>query len=217
MCIRDRVISGLNEGDLVVVSGQFLLDSEANLREGLSKLIGHNAHQGHSEMTMQDDTDKSAKKQLAELELDSATLAQLDHFVDAAIYIHDTLVTNNELNPQFLDPAIKLADNLSVRLADTELIPVLKDSQRALITAQQAKTHQALLAQLDGLTQAIMPWLLNGKPEHYQSKGITIYVDTDSERHWIQHQVEPVNPYGQGHWRAIQWSANPDHHMHHEH
>ena len=214
---QTEVISGLNEGDLVVVSGQFLLDSEANLREGLSKLIGHDAHQGHSEMSMQDDTDKSAKKQLAELELDSATLAQLDHFVDAAIYIHDTLVTNNELNPQFLDPAVKLADNLSVRLADTELVPVLKDSQRALITAQQAKTHQALLTQLDGLTQAIMPWLLNGKPEHYQSKGITIYVDTDSERHWIQHQAEPINPYGDGHWRAIQWSANTDHHMHHEH
>ena len=212
---QTEVISGLKEDDLVVVSGQFLLDSEANLREGLSKLIGHDAHQGHSEMSMQDDTDKSAKKQLAELELDRAILAQLDHFVDAAIYIHDTLVNNNELNPQFLDPAIKLADNLSVRLADTELVPVLKDSQRALITAQQAKTHQALLAQLDGLTQAIMPWLLNGKPEYYQSKGITIYVDTDSERHWIQHQVEPVNPYGQGHWRAIQWSTNTDHHMHH--
>jgi len=142
---------------------------------------------------------------------------QLDHFVDAAIYIHDILINSTELNPQFLDPAIKLADDLSVRLANTELVPVLKDSQRALITAQQAKTHQALLAQLDGLTQAIMPWMLKGEPEHYQSKGISIYVDTDSERHWIQHQVEPVNPYGQGHWRSIQWSANPDHHMHHEH
>jgi len=33
-----EIISGLTEGDSIVFSGQFLLDSEVNLREGLSKL-----------------------------------------------------------------------------------------------------------------------------------------------------------------------------------
>jgi Cu(I)/Ag(I) efflux system membrane fusion protein len=37
----DMVIrSGLQEGDRVVVSAQFLLDSEANLQAGLSRLTG---------------------------------------------------------------------------------------------------------------------------------------------------------------------------------
>lgn len=35
---RTEVLSGLAEGELVVASGQFLLDSEVNLREGLSRL-----------------------------------------------------------------------------------------------------------------------------------------------------------------------------------
>ena len=35
---RTEIIDGLDAGEMVVVSGQFMLDSEANLREGLAKL-----------------------------------------------------------------------------------------------------------------------------------------------------------------------------------
>lgn len=35
---RTEILAGLNVGERVVVSGQFMLDSEANLREGLAKL-----------------------------------------------------------------------------------------------------------------------------------------------------------------------------------
>ncbi len=35
---RTEILSGLESGDMVVASGQFLLDSEANLKEGLAKL-----------------------------------------------------------------------------------------------------------------------------------------------------------------------------------
>lgn len=35
---RSEILAGLSAGEMVVVSGQFMLDSEANLREGLAKL-----------------------------------------------------------------------------------------------------------------------------------------------------------------------------------
>lgn len=49
---RTEVLHGLREGERVVASGQFMLDSEINLREGLSKLGSPNdatdhAHVGH--------------------------------------------------------------------------------------------------------------------------------------------------------------------------
>ena len=49
---RTEILAGLNSGDSVVVSGQFMLDSEANLREGLAKLEpppdnGRDADSGH--------------------------------------------------------------------------------------------------------------------------------------------------------------------------
>ncbi len=47
---RTEILAGLEEGETVVVSGQFLLDSEANLREGLSRLEPQpdNGAAGHS-------------------------------------------------------------------------------------------------------------------------------------------------------------------------
>jgi Cu(I)/Ag(I) efflux system membrane fusion protein len=47
---KTEVVSGLEAGEQVVVSGQFLLDSEANLRAGLSRLEGSapkDEHAGH--------------------------------------------------------------------------------------------------------------------------------------------------------------------------
>jgi Cu(I)/Ag(I) efflux system membrane fusion protein len=52
---KTEVVSGLEAGEQVVVSGQFLLDSEANLRAGLSRLEGstpkdeHAGHKGSAE------------------------------------------------------------------------------------------------------------------------------------------------------------------------
>ena len=51
-----EVLSGLNEGDLAVVSGQFLIDSESQLQEALRKMVGpdpaadHSDHAHHTEV-----------------------------------------------------------------------------------------------------------------------------------------------------------------------
>jgi multidrug efflux pump subunit AcrA (membrane-fusion protein) len=51
-----QVLSGLQEGDRVVTSGQFMLDSESQLREAIQKMLqpegtkseAHTAHEGHA-------------------------------------------------------------------------------------------------------------------------------------------------------------------------
>ncbi len=49
---RTEILSGLETGERVVVSGQFMLDSEANLREGLAKLESQ-PDDGHDEHSIQ--------------------------------------------------------------------------------------------------------------------------------------------------------------------
>jgi Cu(I)/Ag(I) efflux system membrane fusion protein len=43
---RTEILSGLKEGERVVASGQFLIDSEASLRGALARLEGDAAHEG---------------------------------------------------------------------------------------------------------------------------------------------------------------------------
>lgn len=57
-----QVLEGLEEGDRVVVSAQFLIDSESRLKEAISKMLkvgsenSEAAHEGHSSMDMNDMT-----------------------------------------------------------------------------------------------------------------------------------------------------------------
>jgi len=71
---RTEILSGLKEGERIVASGQFMLDSETNLREGFTKLSAPISN-------------FDATTPLSELPIDAATLSQIDHMVDIAHYI----------------------------------------------------------------------------------------------------------------------------------
>ena len=194
-----EIISGLDEGDPVVVSGQFLLDSEVNLREGLSKLAPQ------IEAVVSDHSLAPTTTSISEMQLDAATLAQIDHFVDAALYIHKAIVAGSEIDPGFVEPAIQLGDSLRARFTGTELDSILDQSQQALQAAQQARSGQLLVQQLDGLLGSLNPWLLEGEPQHYRELDLYLYLDVDSDRHWLQQKGETKNPYGEGDWQLIEW------------
>jgi len=92
---RTEVLSGLSAGDRIVASGQFMLDSESNLREGFSKLSAPAANFDGS-------------TPLSELPIDATTLSQIDHMVDTALYFHEALIDGYAIDPYFLDPTLNL-------------------------------------------------------------------------------------------------------------
>ena len=205
---RTEVISGIEEGEEIVVSGQFMLDSEINLREGLSRFAPSVDKQ--AEKNGEYNTPLNNKLvPLSEVNLDTSTLTQFDHFVDAALYLHKSLSTNEAINPNFIDPAIRLADALEPRFSGTELVMVLEQSKHALEAAQQAQSNMALAQALDELMSTLVPWLLTGTPQHYRDLGLYLYLDIDSNRHWLQQKGEPKNPYGSTRWQLISWPIRP--------
>jgi len=100
---RIEVLSGLSAGDRIVASGQFMLDSESNLREGFSKLSAPAVN-----------FDSSTP--LSELPIDATTLSQIDHMVDTALYFHEALIDGYAIDPYFLDPALTLIDGFNFGL-----------------------------------------------------------------------------------------------------
>ena len=185
-----EIAKGVQEGEDIVVSGQFLLDSESALRESFTKL-------------------KRLQLPLSLLKLSKNQFAMIDHFVDAAIYLHEALVDGYDVEPKFLDPAISVRSFMWPRFRNTKLAYVLTDSAEALRAAKRAKSESEAQAALARLTNALKGWMLEGAPEHYRSRKVALFTDKDSGRVWIQLQGKPINPYGRGEAEAIAWPETP--------
>lgn len=189
---RTEVLSGLKEGERIVASGQFMLDSETNLREGFTKLSAPISN-------------FDATTPLSELPIDGATLSQIDHMVDSALYFHEALIDGYTIDPYFLDPTLTLIENLKGRFAGSKLSPILEQAETAISGAKDNKTGEPLADQLSELMTALDPWLTLGAPAHYKSKGLIFYSDDEIGRLWLQDGGLAANPYSDATAQVISW------------
>lgn len=183
---RVEIRSGVKAGEDVVVSSQFLIDSESALRESFRKL-------------------ERLQTPLAQLTLDKTHQAMFDHMVDAAIYVHDELTNNRMIEPKQLDPALSIRSHLLADYKNTQLEPVLEKSEAALKTIQAATTTSAVRDGLARLVLALEPWLLQGNPAHYKQKQLHLFMDEASSNKWLQLADTAKNPYGTATAKAVPW------------
>ena len=188
-----EIRSGLAAGDQVVASGQFLLGSEANLREGFAKFTAPEA------------AGVSPQTPLSELPISGATLAELDHYTDMSLYFHEALIDGYKIDPYFVDPALAIGERLQKQFANTRLQPILSDASVALRAAKEAREGAALADALSQLTAALEPWLTRGAPVHYGNAGLLLFKDTQTGRFWLQENGAPRNPYSDLPGEAIEW------------
>lgn len=190
---RTEITAGLTPGEPVVASGQFLLASEVNLREGFAKLEPPPA------------TSAGPDTPLSQLPIDARTLAEIDHFTDMALYFHEALTDRYAIDPYFLDPAIALGDKLGERFAQTKLEPIVSKAQAVLRDAKTAGEGEALADKLARLMAVLEPWLVDGAPVHYREAGLTLYRETGTDRLWLQESGDPANPYGDAGATVVAW------------
>lgn len=183
---KTEIVAGLAESEEIVVSSQFLIDSESALRESFRKM-------------------QKLQTPLALLEVKKGQLAMIDHLVDAAIYLQQSLIGEQTFNTSFLMPAIKLNDHLMPQFRGTKLQFILEKSEKAIMKAQEALTDTEMQQALADLMAALKPWLLEGKPEHYKNKNLKLYMDHGNSNLWLQLEDEPANPYGAGHPMLQKW------------
>ncbi|MGE3065843.1 MAG: efflux RND transporter periplasmic adaptor subunit [Hyphomicrobiaceae bacterium] len=181
-----EVRKGVSAGEQVVVSGQFLIDSESALKESFHKL-----ERMHMPLPL--------------LATSNAELAMIDHFVDAAIYLHEALVDGYEAEPKFLQPAREIRDLLWPKFGTTKLSFVLDDAAKAIGEAQTARSESQIKAALAKLVEAIKPWMMEGAPKHYAGKGVGVFREAESGRLWIQRGTRPFNPYGKATASRVPW------------
>ncbi len=185
---RTEIIQGLTEGDNVVVSSQFMIDSESALRESFRKL-------------------QMAQTPLAALDVSPNQLAMINHLVDAALYLHEAQTTGFEPDANMLAPARQLNQHLMPVFSGTQLRFVLEKAEQALQAADEAITDQARKQALADLVMALKPWITEGKPQTYKDLGVRLYLDHGTGHYWLQFDDEMTNPYGLGHAVEVELKA----------
>jgi len=187
---RTEVLKSLAENDNVVVSGQFLIDSESSLRESFRKM-------------------QRMQTSLSTLEVGDDQMAMIDHLADAALYIHEELMAGRTPNPKMIMPAITIGDHLMPVFRGTKLQFVLEDAEDALMKTKDSLTDVEWRDSLNELVTALKPWLLEGRPQHYKDKGLKLYIAHGLDTYWLQLGEEVQNPYGEGHPMKIDWPEKP--------
>ncbi len=180
-----EVTGGLEGDERIVVSGQFLIDSESTLRESFQKL-------------------QRLKLDLADLSLGKREMAMMDHLIDAGLYLHEALVDGYDVTAEQLQPAREIRDMLWPKFGLTRLGPILDHAEQAIAAAQQARTESALLDALHQLTTVLQPWVLEGKSAYYRDKGVQLWRDASDGRLWLQHGGQAYSPYSSGNGVLIQ-------------
>lgn len=183
---RAEIKSGLKAGDQIVVSSQFLLDSESALRESFRKM-------------------ERLQLPLNQLQLSKIDLAKFDHMVDAALYIHEAITDGYDIDSKFLEPAIAIKNIMWADYKETKLSPILINAERAFKLAYQAKTETEVKQALQSIILALEPWLLEGDPQHYKTKGLQFYRTKTGGKKWLQLGGKPSNPYNAESHELINW------------
>ncbi len=181
-----EVAGDIEAGESIVVSGQFLIDSESALRESFRKL-------------------ERLQLPLSVLKLTDTQFSMFDHFVDAALYLHEALTDGYDVDPKFLQPAIEVKTLLWPAFQHTRLAYVMQDSVKALEKAQAARALSELRQALADLVAALTPWLREGAPKHYADKKLVFFREASGQRSWLQVAGKPSNPYGDGEVEALPW------------
>lgn len=181
-----EIKSGVKASEAIVLSGQFMLDSESALRESFRKL-------------------KRLQLPLSLLKLTKNEMAMIDHMVDAALYLHEALIDGYDVQPTFIDPAIAIRDLLWPRYKNTQLAYILDDARAALSDARNAKSESEVQAALSRLTASLRPWVISGAPDHYRKKKLALFQEKSGGRLWLQLSGRALNPYGRGPGRQLPW------------
>jgi len=183
-----QILEGLSPGEQVVTSGQFLLDSEASVRESLARMVSGNQASAATlppPPTMASTTNRAA--------LTPEAQEQLDHAARAYLAIQDALTrdTLEDVEPQ-LAQLVESAMHLG-HLGP----PAVQGLAEQVRSAAQVKVSnlKAMREALDPLSSTMIALLREAPPSDAVSDAVYVTHCPMVNKDWLQRTPTIRNPY----------------------
>ncbi len=181
-----QVISGLDEGETVVTSGQFLIDSESRLKEAINKMIDA------KKKTPAHDMEDMHK---ADISMTKEQKSMMSELIDIYMAIHGALVS--ESAPGVAEEAAGMADIIT-RIKASDPDGILKDmtgpaekSLKGLLSGDLRKARDSFRT----LNKSVIMFTKGPGRDQSISSGIKIFYCPMEDEHWIQLSADIQNPY----------------------
>ncbi|MEF9427105.1 MAG: hypothetical protein L0956_08010 [Candidatus Mariimomonas ferrooxydans] len=187
-----QIISGLDEGETVVTSGQFLIDSESNLREAINKML--EAKKAASDVKPHEM--KMAQK-MPEMGIDMNKEQKniMSKLIDSYMRIQSALVsesaTETAAEARILTDVIK-----ELKASDPEgwlmkITDPIEESFEGLLSRELEKAKISFAS----LSKVMVGYVKGAGREDAISAGIKVYICPMKEERWLQKEENVRNPY----------------------
>jgi hypothetical protein len=190
-----QILSGLEEGEIIITSGQFLIDSESNLREAINKMLEVRLAEHADEA----DRHESAIKRMEETAAGEPTDHDREKVVSALlenyIKIHAALVS--ESVTEVATESRSMSSELeNIRASDgaekfKDITDPLEDSLTGLLSGDLQTARDSFKS----LSSAMIDLVKSSGREYALSSGVKVYFCPMAEERWMQRGEELKNPY----------------------
>lgn len=191
-----EIRSGITAGEEVVVSGQFLIDSESNLREAVNKMLAARAESADSKSHNTEDGKVAKDKLIVSSELS----AMMDGLLDSYLKIHEALIAESvsdvAAHAEGLAPQIAAIEAADSKGRLKEFTGPIKDSLAGLQSSDLSEARNSFKL----FSRTMLDYLKNTDTDT-ASKGIKAYICPMENEWWIQNEGDLRNPYlGESMW-----------------
>lgn len=192
-----QVLSGLREGERVVTSGQFLLDSESRLREALAK-FGSSTTPLADKATSGESTPKTRSLGNAPPETAKVNVPHESKIIQAYLTLSKQLGARQESNePLDVQPMTNAAE-MSLVEADAAAKPVVQAVSNSA-AAMKGQTLDAQRQMFLELSNAMVAMVRTSPPSRSEVPALFLMncpMAFDlGEAHWLQDSDSVANPY----------------------
>jgi RND family efflux transporter MFP subunit len=196
-----EIKSGLNAGDSVVVSGQFLIDSESNLRQAITKMTEAPAAAGVPAGKMQAGTaEKSGKAgetpPAMHLQLDKDQQRLMSEIAGTYVKIHNALIADSiegvRSNAKTLSGQLaKLRESGPQENLEKVTAPIAESLEAGLLTGDLAKARDAFVP----LSRVLVAYVKGTGRQGAHAADIKIFYCPMKKEPWLQKGDKVQNPY----------------------
>ena len=191
-----QILSGLEEGETIVTSGQFLIDSESNLREAINKMLEARSAEPSDEVESQEGDKKEREEGIV-----PGADAGHDHnnmvsgLIENYLKIHAALVS--ESVTEVAAESRSMSGELEkIRASDNadkfkDMTDQIEDSLEGLLSGDLQTARDSFKA----LSRVMVAFVKNSGREGAVSSGIKIYFCPMAEEWWMQRDMTLQNPY----------------------